>query len=247
MGFEPVAAEAGGGTGAIGWRLAALRAWLPRGEGLEREAWERRHRLLLAIVWLHVVLLPVYAATAGPARARHAVRHRLPRVRGAGRQRARPQPPGAGLLRVHGAGHLLRAGGAPVRRAHRGPLPLLRHHRPARPLPGLGRRTCWPWPTSRSSTASSGRTRRRRSTPRPTPGATRGAGRWSTRCSSSPRPAPTSSPGRRTSGSAAACAGPRPRRPPCWPARSSPTASCACSPRRRPWPARPPCTTWQRR
>jgi hypothetical protein len=62
VGSMPAAARARGGTGAIGNRLAALRAWLPRGEGLEREAWERRHRLLLAIVWLHVVLLPAYAA-----------------------------------------------------------------------------------------------------------------------------------------------------------------------------------------
>jgi anti-anti-sigma factor len=43
----------------------ALRAWIPRGEGLEKEAWDRRHRLLLAIVWAHVVVLPFYAALEG--------------------------------------------------------------------------------------------------------------------------------------------------------------------------------------
>src|SRR5262249_17742424 len=65
VGVAPAAARAHGGKSVIGRWVAELRAWLPRGEGLEREAWEHRHRLLLAIVWAHVALLPVYAAIEG--------------------------------------------------------------------------------------------------------------------------------------------------------------------------------------
>jgi diguanylate cyclase (GGDEF)-like protein/PAS domain S-box-containing protein len=52
-------------------RLAAVRdtvvAALPRGQTLPPDAWRRRHRAMLAILWAHVVLLPIFALSRGLA------------------------------------------------------------------------------------------------------------------------------------------------------------------------------------
>ncbi len=45
--------------------LARLRAWLPRGSTLPPEAWLRRHRVLLTLLWLHVIALGFYAYSQG--------------------------------------------------------------------------------------------------------------------------------------------------------------------------------------
>jgi len=38
---------------------------LPRGQTLPQEVWDTRHRALLGLLCLHVVLLPLFAATRG--------------------------------------------------------------------------------------------------------------------------------------------------------------------------------------
>ena len=38
---------------------------LPQGRGLPAGAWERRHRGLLAILWLHVVAVPLFGLSMG--------------------------------------------------------------------------------------------------------------------------------------------------------------------------------------
>lgn len=44
---------------------AAIRNALPRGQTLPKDAWERRHRALLWILWAHVVLLPIFSLFRG--------------------------------------------------------------------------------------------------------------------------------------------------------------------------------------
>jgi diguanylate cyclase (GGDEF)-like protein/PAS domain S-box-containing protein len=44
---------------------AAIRNVLPRGQTLPRDAWERRHRAMLWILWAHVALLPVFSLFRG--------------------------------------------------------------------------------------------------------------------------------------------------------------------------------------
>jgi diguanylate cyclase (GGDEF)-like protein/PAS domain S-box-containing protein len=45
--------------------FALLRAYLPRGQTLPDEAWAPRHRALLWILWVHVLVLPVFAVSQG--------------------------------------------------------------------------------------------------------------------------------------------------------------------------------------
>lgn len=40
-------------------------SWLPRGGSLPDAAWATRHRAVMALLWLHVVLIPVYAVYRG--------------------------------------------------------------------------------------------------------------------------------------------------------------------------------------
>jgi diguanylate cyclase (GGDEF)-like protein/PAS domain S-box-containing protein len=46
-------------------RRAAVRAWLPRGQSLPEADWLRRHRAMLAILWAHVLVLPVFGIANG--------------------------------------------------------------------------------------------------------------------------------------------------------------------------------------
>jgi diguanylate cyclase (GGDEF)-like protein/PAS domain S-box-containing protein len=48
-------------------KFAALRAWLPRGQTLPDADWLRRHRVMLMLLWAHVVALPLFALTQGVA------------------------------------------------------------------------------------------------------------------------------------------------------------------------------------
>ena len=45
----------------------ARRAWaeLPRGESLPREVWHRRHRAIIAILWVHAVGVAGFALAVG--------------------------------------------------------------------------------------------------------------------------------------------------------------------------------------
>ena len=45
--------------------VARLRRSLPRGNSLPDAEWKRRHRLLLVILWLHVVALPIFGLAEG--------------------------------------------------------------------------------------------------------------------------------------------------------------------------------------
>src|SRR5947209_11101410 len=45
------------------WR--AIRDALPQGQTLPYDAWARRHRALMWILWAHVVVLPVFALFRG--------------------------------------------------------------------------------------------------------------------------------------------------------------------------------------
>jgi signal transduction histidine kinase/CheY-like chemotaxis protein len=42
-----------------------LRATLPQGQTLPDEAWEKRHRAILWLLWAHAIVLPAYSATRG--------------------------------------------------------------------------------------------------------------------------------------------------------------------------------------
>ena len=42
-----------------------LRAVLPRGRTLPDDAWRKRHRALLALLWLHAVAMPVFGLLQG--------------------------------------------------------------------------------------------------------------------------------------------------------------------------------------
>jgi diguanylate cyclase (GGDEF)-like protein/PAS domain S-box-containing protein len=44
---------------------AAIRRVLPRGQTLPYEAWRTRHRAMLVVLWMHVVLLPVFSLSQG--------------------------------------------------------------------------------------------------------------------------------------------------------------------------------------
>src|SRR3954454_6350349 len=46
-------------------QFTALRNALPRGRTLPADAWERRHRWMLRILWAHVVALPLYGLAQG--------------------------------------------------------------------------------------------------------------------------------------------------------------------------------------
>jgi signal transduction histidine kinase len=50
--------------------VSRLRAALPRGNSLPDAEWRRRHRLLLVVLWLHVVALPLFGLAMGVAPAR---------------------------------------------------------------------------------------------------------------------------------------------------------------------------------
>src|SRR3954454_14374614 len=46
-------------------QLSAIRRALPRGRTLPADAWQRRHRWMLVILWAHVVALPLYGLAQG--------------------------------------------------------------------------------------------------------------------------------------------------------------------------------------
>jgi diguanylate cyclase (GGDEF)-like protein len=52
-----------------------LHAMLPRGGGLPAEEWVRRHRALVAVLWLNVLILPAYGVAAGHYGALHDLAH----------------------------------------------------------------------------------------------------------------------------------------------------------------------------
>ena len=45
--------------------VGAVAAWLPRGQALPRESWNRRHRGLVLLLWAHVPMLLLYGALTG--------------------------------------------------------------------------------------------------------------------------------------------------------------------------------------
>src|SRR3954463_5622039 len=45
--------------------VATIRNALPRGRTLPQDAWERRHKWMLIILWAHVVVLPLYGLAQG--------------------------------------------------------------------------------------------------------------------------------------------------------------------------------------
>ena len=49
----------------IGQAAAGIRDWLPRGRSLSEEAWARRHRAILVVLWLHVAALAIVGAVTG--------------------------------------------------------------------------------------------------------------------------------------------------------------------------------------
>ena len=59
--------------------VGAVAAWLPRGQALPRESWNRRHRGLVLLLWAHVPMLLLYGALTGYT-GWHAGLHLLPIV-----------------------------------------------------------------------------------------------------------------------------------------------------------------------
>ena len=57
--------------------IAKLRSVLPTGQTLPVEAWERRHRWMLASLWLQMAAIGVYSLLRGYGAA-HVVVHMLP-------------------------------------------------------------------------------------------------------------------------------------------------------------------------
>src|SRR5438105_3090896 len=64
-------------AGRLAGMAAAVRNVLPRGQTLPSDAWERRHRAMLWILWAHVALLPVFSLLRGLG-ARQAIGWTLP-------------------------------------------------------------------------------------------------------------------------------------------------------------------------
>jgi diguanylate cyclase (GGDEF)-like protein len=58
------------GIGPVGAVIARVRHALPRGGSLPIERWERRHRGILALLWLNVLVLPLYRIAVGDTRLR---------------------------------------------------------------------------------------------------------------------------------------------------------------------------------
>jgi diguanylate cyclase (GGDEF)-like protein/PAS domain S-box-containing protein len=52
-------------TGLLARNVRAIRDALPRGRTLPEEAWARRHRALLWILWAHVLVLPLFSLSRG--------------------------------------------------------------------------------------------------------------------------------------------------------------------------------------
>src|ERR1700750_1792653 len=49
----------------MGDLLQRIRASLPSGKTLPPEVWQRRHRTMVALVWFHAIVLPIYCLTRG--------------------------------------------------------------------------------------------------------------------------------------------------------------------------------------
>src|ERR671915_157122 len=45
--------------------IARLSKWLPRGNSLPEDVWQRRHHVLVRIVWLHVFGLAIFGIVRG--------------------------------------------------------------------------------------------------------------------------------------------------------------------------------------
>ena len=56
-------------TGSLRQLATSMRQALPRGQTLPYEAWARRHRVMVWILWAHVVALPVFALARGESAA----------------------------------------------------------------------------------------------------------------------------------------------------------------------------------
>lgn len=52
-------------AGRVGRLCAFIREALPRGRTLPEDAWARRHRVMLSILWAHVLVLPVFSVLEG--------------------------------------------------------------------------------------------------------------------------------------------------------------------------------------
>src|SRR5688500_17938825 len=59
--------------------LRTARGALPTGRTLPAAEWDRRHRALLVLLWLHVVALPLYGLTRGYA-GLHLLYHAAPLI-----------------------------------------------------------------------------------------------------------------------------------------------------------------------
>src|ERR671920_606520 len=71
-------------AGMTGIRLhRALKSALPTGRTLPAREWERRHRALTALLWVHATLVPLYGVLRGYGTL-HTLGHALPLVGFAG-------------------------------------------------------------------------------------------------------------------------------------------------------------------
>ena len=59
-------------------RLAYVRAQLPRGGSLPVGDWDRRHRALVAFLWINALVLPLYGVLRGQYATIHTVEHTVP-------------------------------------------------------------------------------------------------------------------------------------------------------------------------
>jgi diguanylate cyclase (GGDEF)-like protein len=53
------------GRACLGGHVSALREWLPQGQLLPEHVWRRRHKTIIALLWLHVLGLSVYGLLRG--------------------------------------------------------------------------------------------------------------------------------------------------------------------------------------
>ena len=119
-----------------GW-TGRLRAWLPTGGMLPFDAWNRRHSWILKILWAHAVVLGLASFAVGNSVAAQ-------RVRGWNRRRVCPDRDGLARRpqdehpdRRGGLADELGGAGAPVQRADRDALLVLRDGRRRHALSGL--------------------------------------------------------------------------------------------------------------
>ena len=169
--------------------FAPVWAYLPEGRPIPGEVWDRRHAVIVKLVWLHAGGLLAASILLGDLHLEGVVGSIVIGVLAAVGRPPVGSAAASGLPGERRAAGVVGGDGPPVGRRHRDALPLLRGAGDHRVLPGLGRLPGRHRVRAAGARRDRGDLPHRRSTTTRPPGTTRGSGPASTR-SSWPPPAP---------------------------------------------------------